>query len=305
MIREDGVSWVSQDGSRSEMSGVKIGTIEAGIELYFRAVGRIAEHEKEVALVAEGSLKKRATALTPEEVDTTDLDEASIINVDKGWMSQEVLDASALLWLVVFSFLMYVYILPPFIYLLSVYNSQVDFELTGQTRMTPKGLETREWTHKKCKYTFWQSQNVNKKTWQTGVWTKKLEQIAKGNGAASGNVYAITRAKYILMQRNKSGKTLQPVKGIGFFPFEEDVDYHIDEAIVIISTGSPLSFYDNPFVKTWLSRLNPRHRAVYRSKLAKLIRCVNDVMQDEVSTYNSIFNSLLRNCSSYPFPLFR
>ena len=99
MIREDGVHWVNQDGDRAEMSGVKIGTIEAGIEMYLRAVGRIAEHEKEEELVAEGSLKKRATVLTPEEVDTTDLDEASIINVDKGWMSQEVLDASALLWL--------------------------------------------------------------------------------------------------------------------------------------------------------------------------------------------------------------
>ena len=99
MIREDGVSWVNQDGNRSEMSGVKIETIEEGIELYLRAVGRIAEHEKEEALVAEGSLKKRATALTPEEVDTTDLDEASIINVDKGWRSQQVLDVSALLWL--------------------------------------------------------------------------------------------------------------------------------------------------------------------------------------------------------------
>lgn len=200
---------------------------------------------------------------------------------------------------------MYVYILPHFKYLLSVYNSQVEFELTGQTRMTPAGLATREWRHKKCEFTFWQSQNKNKKTWHTGVWTKKLEMIAKGNGDFSRNVYAVTRARYILRQRNKSGTTLQPVKGIGFFPFEEDVNHHIDEAIAIISTGSPLSFFDNPFVKSWLSRLNPRHRTVYRSKLAKLIRCVNDVMQDEVSTYNSIFNTLFCNCSSYLFPLFR
>ena len=52
--------------------------------------------------VAKGNLKKRVTVVTPEEVDTNDLDEASIINVDKLWRSQEVLDVSALIYIFLF-----------------------------------------------------------------------------------------------------------------------------------------------------------------------------------------------------------
>jgi hypothetical protein len=156
--------------------------------------------------------------------------------------------------------------------------------LTGKTRNTPQGLGAREWRVKACHdITFWQGQNSNRKTWHTGVWTKKLQLIAKGSGAAKGKVDIVTRAKYILKMREKDSTLPQPAKGIGFYPFEEDLHHHISEAIVIISTGSPLSFFDNPFVKTWLRRLDPRHRPVYRSKLAKVIRCINDVMQEEVS----------------------
>jgi hypothetical protein len=96
MIMGDGLKWINQDGGRAEMGRVKLKTIEEGIELYSKAIGRIAEHEKEEAAVAEGNLKKRATKLTPEEVDTTDLDEASVVNVDKGWSAQVVMEVSAL-----------------------------------------------------------------------------------------------------------------------------------------------------------------------------------------------------------------
>ena len=115
------------------------------------------------------------------------------------------------------------------------------------------------------------------------MWTKKLKLIAKGSGAAKGKVDIVTRAKYILKMREKDSTIPQLTKGIGFYSFEEDLHHHINEAIVIISTGSPLSFFDNPFVKTMLRGLDPRHRPVYRSKLAKVIRCINDVMQEEVS----------------------
>ena len=52
--------------------------------------------------------------------------------------------------------------------------------------------------------------------------------------------------------------------------------------MVILSTGCPMSFFGNPFVKSWLSRLNPKHRPVYRLKLLRIIRCINDVLTNEV-----------------------
>ena len=69
---------------------------------------------------------------------------------------------------------------------------------------------------------------------------------------------------------------------MGFYPFEEEIDTHIHEAIASVSTGSIVSFYQNPFVKSWLSHMDPRHRPVYRSKLGKLVRCINDVLSEEV-----------------------
>ena len=102
MITEDGVKFIHQEGHRAEMDKVKIGTIEEGIELYLKALGRVNAHEKEEAAVAKGNLKKRVTVVTPEEVETNDLDEASIINVDKLWRSQEVLDVSALIYIFLF-----------------------------------------------------------------------------------------------------------------------------------------------------------------------------------------------------------
>lgn len=68
-----------------------------------------------------------------------------------------------------------------------------------------------------------------------------------------------------------------------FYSFEEDLHHHIREAIMILSTGSPMCFFSNPFVKEWLKRLDPKHRPVYRVKLLRIIRCVVDVLQNEVT----------------------
>lgn len=165
--------------------------------------------------------------------------------------------------------------------------TQLEFELTGVTGTTPGGKEKREWKSKHCNYKFEQSKNTNSDSWYTGLWKKKLESIASGKPKqVKGCIRAIARAKYILDKRwgsgpNKSGGG--PVKGMAFFSFEENLIYQIHEGIAIISTGSTLSFFDNPFVRNWLHAMCPRHRVVYRSKLAKVIRCVNDVMQEEVS----------------------
>ena len=72
------------------------------------------------------------------------------------------------------------------------------------------------------------------------------------------------------------------MKGVSFSPLEEDLIHHIHEALFIISTGSPLSFYDNPYVRTWLTSLNNFRQPIYRLKPAWLIWCVVGITQKEV-----------------------
>ncbi len=94
----------------------------------------------------------------------------------------------------------------------------------------------------------------------------------------------MAKAQFILDMREKCSKNAPPVKGMPFFDFEENLEYQIQEGQAIISTGSVVSFFDNPFVRSLLTTLNPRHKVVYRLKLAKLVRCINDVMYEEVRT---------------------
>ena len=68
----------------------------------------------------------------------------------------------------------------------------------------------------------------------------------------------------------------------GYYSFEEDLEHHVREAMVILATGCPMSFFNNPFVKDWLRHLDPKHRPVYRMKLLRIIRCISDVLNTEV-----------------------
>lgn len=92
------------------------------------------------------------------------------------------------------------------------------------------------------------------------------------------------RAAYILAMSEKTDSIAIPRNGLKFFPFEEDIIHQIDEALVICSTGIGMSFFGNPYVRNWLIRLEPRHRPIYRLKLTRMIRCIQDVLQSEVSS---------------------
>lgn len=149
---------------------------------------------------------------------------------------------------------------------------------------TKKGIvDTREWKHKRGKFSFNQQKNVRNVTWNTGCFTRKLEILAKGcKRDFLGEKTAIAHAKYILDMRQKN-LLVRPSKRKSFFPFEEDLIHHIDDALMICSTGVTLSFFGNPFVRNWLMHLEPRHRPIYRLKLTRAIRCIQDVLQSEVS----------------------
>lgn len=170
---------------------------------------------------------------------------------------------------------------------------KVDFELTGVTRTTQKGTPSREWKNKHSPYRFWQQQNSNANTWNTGVFNKKLKSMA--NNAMGLGILPKARAQYVLEMRGilqpsghfmfEVGKpTGNPVKQrVQLFSMEEDLINHVGEAFSIVSSGCPMRIFDDPFVKDFLKLLEPRHRTVYRLKLVRLIRCIVDVQAREVS----------------------
>jgi hypothetical protein len=92
---------------------------------------------------------------------------------------------------------------------------------------TPKGFHKREWRHICLReFVFLQSGNVGNKTWNTGVFEKKLSQLSKTDGPAMGNSIVIKRAWLILEMHAMTSKTPHPTKGDGFYNFEEDLPYH-------------------------------------------------------------------------------
>ena len=133
-------------------------------------------------------------------------------------------------------------------------------------------------------FTFWQTTSQNNKTWDRGIWKKKLEQLRRGK--ESNNLSVIVRDKHILDMRVGSA-TYNPTKGTGFFPFEEEISHNIDQALVIGSTGISASFYENPYVRVMFERYGGKHN-MYCKKLCRLIRCSNDTLTSEVRKRNAI-----------------
>jgi hypothetical protein len=167
--------------------------------------------------------------------------------------------------------------------------------------ITKGGQETLQWKHKECNYKFWQEKNKGGlKTWNTGTFGKKLEVVAKGKKRAFlRKAKWSRRAEYVLAMRLKTDAIAMPLKGMKFFPFEEDIMHQIDEALVICSTGIGMSFFGNAFVRDWLHNLQPRFRPIYRLKLTRVIRCIQDVLQSEVSRFFCLHSLFLISIFSY------
>ena len=160
-------------------------------------------------------------------------------------------------------------------------------------------MDTREWGHKLLPLTFIQAKNKGNKHWHTGLWKRKLKGIADGKAkGSSGHVRAQTRARYILAKRNNLSTDVAcadeevPHKSISFFPFEENIDHQINEAIVMIVTGISGTFFENPYVRQLLHDLQPRHRPVFRKKMAQLVRCAIDESAEEVNVSRSFITAI-------------
>eukprot|EP00956_Cyclotella_meneghiniana_P030727 scaffold78248_cov106-Cyclotella_meneghiniana.AAC.1 len=142
----------------------------------------------------------------------------------------------------------------------------------------------QRWRHKSTGRTFWVNRNANGTAWETGCWNRELLVIASGKLEATGRFDAQVRAQRLLKVRGYKPREKTVLKGMGkFFPFEEDLPHHINEALVVISTGSPISFFANPFVIEWLQKIEPRHRPLYRVKFLRLLRVIQFVLNLEIS----------------------
>ena len=78
-------------------------------------------------------------------------------------------------------------------------------------------------------------------------------------------------------------KIVKPSISLPVFPMEEDIMNHIGEALSIVSSGSPMWFNDDPFVRGFPKGMEPYHQPIYHIKLVRLVCCVVDCQAREVS----------------------
>ena len=89
------------------------------------------------------------------------------------------------------------------------------------------------------------------------------EETIPTDGSAMGNSFIIEWSRLILEMHALTSKTPHPTKGDGFYKFEEDLPYHVREALVITSTGVSTFFFDNPYVCNIMLTLHECHRPIY------------------------------------------
>ena len=79
------------------MGNFKINMISEGIELHQRSEECVKTHHQDKEAIVKETLNNQANILNPEGVDMIDLGGLSILNGEKGWISQEVLNVSVCL----------------------------------------------------------------------------------------------------------------------------------------------------------------------------------------------------------------
>ena len=238
-------SWIEDETGRELLEGVSLPTIEEGITRYHKAMARVNTRiakEKQVAAEA-------LVSAGPENPDdyADDIDELA---KKHGPTAVEIFE--------------------------------LDFELTGETGTTgPKSIEKRQWKHKTIDRAFWQTKNPTGSGWNTGVYTKELKSLINLHGSNKKYTKSIYRAKHMLRLRTEK-VTVAPTKGMGFYPFEEDLPHHVRATFATLSTGIFFTFFQNPYVRDYTMGLNEQHRPLYHLKLMRLIRCVGDVLTYEL-----------------------
>ncbi len=84
-------------------------------------------------------------------------------------------------------------------------KQKVLFKETEVIAKTPKGLETRECQFKGSEFKFVQYKSRGNKSWETGVWKKKLENIITNKvQGVKFTKSQLARANYVLERRSQS-----------------------------------------------------------------------------------------------------
>lgn len=69
----------------------------------------------------------------------------------------------------------------------------------------------------------------------------------------------------------------------------EDLPHHVRAMKGIASSGVPNSFFGNVFIRDYLAKLAPGHRAIYRRTLIRLLRVYVDCQNKEVCIFLGYF----------------
>ena len=72
---------------------------------------------------------------------------------------------------------------------------------------------------------------------------------------------------------------------MSLYTSEEYKQNHVLKCLAIVDTGAPTPLFSNPYVKKRLRKLNDRHRSIYCLKIMRIIRCICDVLSQEIYTF--------------------
>ena len=85
------------------------------------------------------------------------------------------------------------------------------------------------------------------------------------------------------MRASRAVAVHQPSKVKGYYTVEQDLDHHIREAFVSLSTETVISFFANPYVRDWLWFLNNAHKPIYQLKYLRLLQVIIYILNREIS----------------------
>ena len=103
-----------------------------------------------------------------------------------------------------------------------------------------------------------------------------LTKIKKGEKTAK------SLAKHLLTLPNNYKPVPPPADGCAYLLVGDYLTHHIREHLVIIDAGVTTSFFSNTYVKALLRGRDERHCPTYWLKTMRIIRCINDVLTEEI-----------------------
>jgi hypothetical protein len=93
------------------------------------------------------------------------------------------------------------------------------------------------------------------------------------------------RLKYLLDKAKKATYSTKDHDGTRYTR-EEDMSYRVLAVLAAIGCKSPLSIFDNKFMKRYISALNPKHKTPYALERNRIVEVIIDYSKSE---YSKIF----------------